>query len=435
VILNDSKSLYLIHSINKNVITISYKSLSGWANSLDKLWLVVGITVVTGTLYLYFKTYYYLKRLVYSKGYKSPLNRYGLAAVLMVTFIFAMTISPDEPTWSNNASYQEIFFASFPNFFITFIELLVLVSASCGVLIFNLPQLDLRSSGTRKIIFPWRLTGILLLIVGVTLPFLVHLFGRDFSNGINISLKLLPAALSCLYMGYRMRVRSLEDTQAVDSRPPVLYLRAFEHEEGPFATLNFFARRQYLPWYAAVLSGGITLEQYLKKQIDSHIGPFVALGNPLDYLQPIGAARSYYSDNDWQNEFIKLVQKSAVIIMSLDISTNLAWELQTIRQLNLSTRLYLLTPPENRNPGILSAWRLKIMKLTDDHAAQIQHSWPAFSRLLESFGYITNDVNPIAGSVLTFDSQHKITVLITNAYGPEQFVKAIWQNYTAKMNR
>lgn len=378
---------------------------------MDTFWLIMGLAVVIGSIALYFKAYTYLKRRIREKGYNSPLYRATVAGVLSATAVGAIALSPDGGNWSDNANNQEIFFASLPGFLAGFVGPLILVCVVSEVVFYLLSQRGLRTAGIRKVIFPWRAAGVLLLLGGIMFPLVVLWLDRDPWNALVLSFNtFLLGGSYCLYLDRRARAQSLEAALISDPRPPVLYLRAFEGEAEPFVRLSLLQRTRYQPWYAIAFSAGITLEQYLKRQVNADLGPFIALGSPQDYLPPDGAARAYFSDGGWQHEFEVLARQATAIIMAIDVSSNVAWELQAIREFNLQTRLFVLTPPH---------------AATRDNSAQSAQSWPAFAKLLKGKGYEVPAIDPGAGALIAFDAQRKANVLIRNAVTPVAFVQAI----------
>jgi len=51
----------------------------------------------------------------------------------------------------------------------------------------------------------------------------------------------------------------------------------------------------------------MTFERVVEDQL-SPFGPFVAIGRPEEPLSPLGAARDYVPDSDWQDEVQQRIQ-------------------------------------------------------------------------------------------------------------------------------
>jgi hypothetical protein len=64
----------------------------------------------------------------------------------------------------------------------------------------------------------------------------------------------------------------------------------------------------------------VTLEDFLGPEITNRIGPFVALGNPLDFVPPDGAARAYVADDEWPKHFADLVRRARCMVPARNMS-------------------------------------------------------------------------------------------------------------------
>ncbi|HEY4962907.1 MAG TPA: hypothetical protein VII29_18780, partial [Terriglobales bacterium] len=61
----------------------------------------------------------------------------------------------------------------------------------------------------------------------------------------------------------------------------------------------------------------IPFEAYLGGAFRERIGPFIALGNPEDYLPPEGANRTYVDDEGWYEYFERIARRAACMAMSV----------------------------------------------------------------------------------------------------------------------
>ena len=93
----------------------------------------------------------------------------------------------------------------------------------------------------------------------------------------------------------------------IDRRPPVLLLRSFgddmmavKGERGSRAT--------------DLHRKGMTFERVIQDHL-SPFGPFVAIGRPEEPLSPLGAARDYVPDSDWQDEVQQRIQAAAIVVL------------------------------------------------------------------------------------------------------------------------
>jgi hypothetical protein len=136
-----------------------------------------------------------------------------------------------------------------------------------------------------------------------------------------------------------MRV-SLEQAQAVDHRRPVLFLRSFRDDTVALAAppSGFFYK---LFGYA---DRNKTLDQLLLEE-GTTLGPVVALGNPNDPVPFYGAARGYAKHSDWQKLISDLMDAAVAIVICVDETPSLWWEIEHVnRNGHLGKTLLLLHP-------------------------------------------------------------------------------------------
>ncbi|MEM7685945.1 MAG: hypothetical protein AAF293_14055, partial [Pseudomonadota bacterium] len=77
------------------------------------------------------------------------------------------------------------------------------------------------------------------------------------------------------------------------------------------------------------------------------VGPTVALGNPDDPAPPYGVARGYFTHDTWQEAVGRLCEDSTAIVMVLDTTEGVKWEIGHIVQKNyLPKTLFLLAPED-----------------------------------------------------------------------------------------
>ena len=179
---------------------------------------------------------------------------------------------------------------------------------------------------------------------------------------------------------------SLEQAQATDPRPPVLFLRSFRDDAvalpPPKAGIAFrlynFAERNK------------SLDELLLEEGTS-LGPVVALGNPTDAVPPYGAARAYFQHSDWQTMVTRLMEDAVAIVICVDDTESLWWEIKfVVEQQYLNKTLFLLHPKYDSDQGVpdivrdfenvlgvavtdkLSTTGRKFIGLWSDQAAQYQ---------------------------------------------------------------
>ena len=94
----------------------------------------------------------------------------------------------------------------------------------------------------------------------------------------------------------------------------ILYLRDFDADQLSKSSLRLSVS---------------TVEEQLIKAL-SEIGPAVALGRPGEKLPPIGAARVYYSDDEWKTRVKGLVNSARLVVIQTGVGEGLRWEVENI---------------------------------------------------------------------------------------------------------
>jgi hypothetical protein len=196
---------------------------------------------------------------------------------------------------------------------------------------------------------PILLANIFVIAVVVPLPYLALLMFR-------------AAGGRSLRASRRYLRVSLEQAQATDPRPPVLFLRSFRDDAvalpPPKAGIAFrlynFAERNK------------SLDELLLEEGTS-LGPVVALGNPTDAVPPYGAARAYFQHSDWQTMVTRLMADAVAIVICVDDTESLWWEIKfVVEQQYLNKTLFLLHPKYDSDkaaPAVVKDFE-KILGLT-----------------------------------------------------------------------
>lgn len=158
----------------------------------------------------------------------------------------------------------------------------------------------------------------------------------------------LVAALS-LYFGMitrrqgRRRARSsLAELQHADPRPPVLFLRSFADDQVQLGR----PRLSPLGRAFASTTRDNNLDVMLLDEGTNH-GPVVALGNPNDPLPPYGAARGYFAGTDWQAGVAGLMGSASMIVVCLDDTPGVMWELERIARDGFTQKTLFLVHPRH----------------------------------------------------------------------------------------
>jgi len=133
----------------------------------------------------------------------------------------------------------------------------------------------------------------------------------------------VPITLICLVLiliGFRFNIVSVRTALMTDRRSPILYLRSFEHDRMDF-----------------------TIEPVIVRRLKT-LGPVIAIGKPGEKLPPIGAARFYASNEDWQRAVEVIIPHCRAIFVRAGKTRGLQWELNHLRHECHPDRLVVYFP-------------------------------------------------------------------------------------------
>jgi len=149
------------------------------------------------------------------------------------------------------------------------------------------------------------------------------------------------------------------------------------------------------------------------------------LGNPEDYIPPEGAFRLYAKDSDWKDRLDDLAKRASWILVETGSSDALGWEFDHLRREGLQQKIFIITPPARE--VVFVWWFINFNRYLNRIGAV---SWLQFAEMIAPFGYEVDRSDPGPGAVVTFDSNGKSILLISDAKTPEDFVGAIraWTN-------
>jgi hypothetical protein len=150
----------------------------------------------------------------------------------------------------------------------------------------------------------------------------------------------------CLVVGWlaqrllrRLLRFSLEVLQEIDSRPPVLFLRAFRDDQVPLRAPKIAAFGRLLE----IGRRANSLDQLLLDEA-TPIGPVVGLGSPTDKRPPYGAARGYFTGETWQEAVANLAASAGLIVICVDDTAGVRWEVEQLASCHLGKSLFLIHP-------------------------------------------------------------------------------------------
>ena len=119
----------------------------------------------------------------------------------------------------------------------------------------------------------------------------------------------------------KLLLRSLEDAQAFDPRPPIMFLRSFMDDLVELRPQRGFFKQ----WYLDETSRIVSLDHLILKE-GTEIGPTVALGNPDDPVPPYGVARGYFEHNTWKEAVARHCDQARGIVLVMDTTAGIEWE-------------------------------------------------------------------------------------------------------------
>lgn len=149
------------------------------------------------------------------------------------------------------------------------------------------------------------------------------------------------------------------DLQMTDPRKPILYLRSFEDDTRSKLWARATDGRIFLERLVR-----ITFEELVTDHLWSY-GPVVAIADPAGRSKhlPLGAARDYATNAEWQRKAIESMQKASIIVAIAGKTHGLLWEIETIMTLGFGRKLVLLLPPA-RMEELRNRWEFLVHSIS-----------------------------------------------------------------------
>lgn len=212
--------------------------------------------------------------------------------------------------------------------------------------------------------------------------------------------------------GKRRSAPSAESLISKDPRPPVLYLRSFQDD--PIAAQGKLQWSIPGPQGSQPLSWVAETEEQQLAQVMNEIGPFVALGRPGEMLPEIGAARTYTSNDEWQNKVLNLMGRAKLIVLRAGDTPNFLWEFETAVKQVRPEHVIVLFPYDAAQ---YNAFRRKIEKSIPGLPFSLPNYFPETTKGI----WVTEDLSD-AGSirgVLYFEPNWRPQLLALKGLGAE----------------
>lgn len=145
--------------------------------------------------------------------------------------------------------------------------------------------------------------------------------------------------VKCYMRGKRHLAIAATELLSRDTRPPVIYLRSFQHDKKGSGSAA--GSRVWGGW--AALFDLKTIEERLAEAL-TPIGPVIAIGKPGEKLPALGAARLYVGDDEWQDTIRTLMGRAKLVVLLLGDTPGFWWELErSVKELP-PERLALIVP-------------------------------------------------------------------------------------------
>jgi hypothetical protein len=155
---------------------------------------------------------------------------------------------------------------------------------------------------------------------------------------------------------------SSQRLRKIDSRPPVLLLRSFRNDNLVVKIPREFSRLAAFNPYSRGES--ITLEELVLATY-APLGPLVTIADPQTTSRPFGAARERVGDGDWQNRVIELIAESSRIVVIVDNTENLLWEIEQLMRGDYLTKTLFVFPPVQQTVLDADLWYPRPIETAD----------------------------------------------------------------------
>lgn len=158
-----------------------------------------------------------------------------------------------------------------------------------------------------------------------------------------LGVRALKATARPLRYARRLVARDVAETLASDPRQEILLLRSFQDDA---LIVRMHRTTRHNPIELAAAQPFERFEELLAWSL-WRFGPVVAIGQPgtEDCLRPLGAAREFYSDEDWQRGARTRIRRSSLVVFVVGRSPGLWWEIQNVCRLRCLHKCLFIIPP------------------------------------------------------------------------------------------
>ncbi|MGH8772284.1 MAG: hypothetical protein ACREV2_14080, partial [Burkholderiales bacterium] len=149
----------------------------------------------------------------------------------------------------------------------------------------------------------------------------------------------LPLWALLISLGRRLSQPDASRLLEADERAPILLLRSFADDPKQIRAKGFATRT-----FSLGLRGRKRLEAAIADEL-ARLGPFIAIGRPGEKLPQLGAARTYFRDEEWQAAVSDWIARARLIVMIAGHTPWVQWELREVARAGQLGKLLLLLPP------------------------------------------------------------------------------------------
>ena len=163
------------------------------------------------------------------------------------------------------------------------------------------------------------------------------------------ALVLIPGGAFLIWRGRQYAAQASAKRIISDSKPHLLYLRAFLSD--PSAAKQAFYGFDYVK-----LLLGLQSEEEQLAEVLQPFGELIAIGRPGERLPTPGAARIYTSDEEWKDVVKRQMQAAQLVVIRAATGENVLWELtQALKNLNPQKLLILVLDMKVRDYELFRA--------------------------------------------------------------------------------
>jgi len=151
------------------------------------------------------------------------------------------------------------------------------------------------------------------------------------------ALVMIPGGVFLIWRGRQYAAQASAKRIIFDSKPHLLYLRAFRSDPTTAKHVFYFA----FDYFNNLL--GFQSEEEQLVEVLQPFGELITIGRPGESLPTPGAARIYTSDEEWKEVVKRQIQAAQLVVVRAATGENVFWELtQAVKILNPQKLLILV---------------------------------------------------------------------------------------------